>query len=77
MAPYKKSEITAPENASPLLDSNKLRNYDNGAINAQILPKSMATHPSFIPVNYHSHTIHVDPFLNNFLQAHLKLLIKA
>ena len=77
MAPYKKSEITVAENAFPLLDSNQLRIYDNRAINAQILPKSITTHPSFVPINYHSHTIHVDPLFNNSMQAHLKFLIKA
>ena len=77
MAPYKKSEITVSENASPLLDSNRLRIYDNRAINAQILPKSKTTHPSFISIDYHSHAIHVDSLFNNSTQAQLKLLIKA
>ena len=76
MAPYKKSEITVYENASPFSDSMKLRSY-NRAINAKIFLKSVATHLSFVSVNYHSHTIHVNPLFNNSLQAHLKLLIKA
>ena len=35
MAPYKKSEITVDENASPLLDSNWLRIYNNKVIKVQ------------------------------------------
>jgi hypothetical protein len=77
MAPYKKSEITVGENAFPLLDSNWLRNYNNRVINAHILLKSMATYLPFVPVNYHSHTMHVDPLFNNSMQAQLQLLIKA
>jgi hypothetical protein len=77
MAPYKKSDITVVENAFPLLDSNWLRIYNKRVINAQILLKSMVTYLSFVPVNYHSHTMHVDPLFNNPTQAHLKLLIKA
>ena len=74
MAPYKKSEITVDENAFPLLDSNWLRIYSNGSL---IHLKPMATYLSFVPINYHSHTMHVDPLFNNSMQARLKLLIKA
>ena len=42
-----------------------------------ILLKPMATYLSFVPVNYHSHTMHVDSLFNNSMQARLKLLIKA
>ena len=37
----------------------------------------MVTYLSFVPINYHSHTIHVDPLFNNSMKALLKLLIKA
>ena len=78
MAPYKKSKVTVCENASPLLDSNRLRIYNNNRIiNTQILQKSTVTCLSFVSVNYHSHTMHVDPLFNNPTKAHLKLLIKT
>ena len=77
MAPYKKSKVTVFENASPLLDSNRLRIYRNRVIATQVLLKSLVTYLSFVPVNYHSHTMHVNPLFSNPTQAHLKFLIKV